>query len=154
MLFDYILDFYGNNLMELEKFKKLLFVLIITQKGLTIDELKMVTKITDQEWKMFITCFKTFLQNFKDLWVINNSALERAIVVKFGESQEDKDKLHKEIAEVLEKITPNSIRKLEEQTFHLFKSKSYFELKELISAIENFLLLFNPNNKYDLCRFW
>lgn len=27
-------------------------------------------------------------------------------------------------------------------------------MKEIISTIENFLLLFNPNNKYDLCRFW
>jgi hypothetical protein len=33
-------------------------------------------------------------------------------------------------------------------------SKSYFKLKEVISIIENFLLLFNPNNKYDLCRYW
>ena len=33
-------------------------------------------------------------------------------------------------------------------------SHSYFKLKECISNIENFLLLFNPNNKYDLCRYW
>jgi len=62
-------------------------------------------------------------------------------------------KLHAEVADVLQK-TPNSIRKLEEQTYHLFMSKSYFKLKESIANIENFLLLFNPNNKYDLCRYW
>lgn len=33
-------------------------------------------------------------------------------------------------------------------------AKTYFKLKEIVSAIENFLLLFNPNNKYDLCRYW
>lgn len=55
---------------------------------------------------------------------------------------------------MLGKITPNSIRKLEEQTYHLFKANDHFKLKEIISAIENFLLLFNPNNKYDLCRYW
>ena len=33
-------------------------------------------------------------------------------------------------------------------------SQSFFKLKETISSIENFLLLFNPNNKYDLCRYW
>jgi hypothetical protein len=33
-------------------------------------------------------------------------------------------------------------------------SKAYFKLKEIVSTIENFLLLFNPNNKYDLCRYW
>lgn len=61
------------------------------------------------------------------------------------------------IADEIERITPNSIRKLEEQTFHLFKNgteKGLFKLKETISTIENFLLLFNPNCKYDLCRYW
>ena len=33
-------------------------------------------------------------------------------------------------------------------------ARNYFRLKEIISIIENFLLLFNPNNKYDLCRYW
>ena len=61
--------------------------------------------------------------------------------------------LHNEIADILHN-TPNSVRKLEEQTYHLFMAKSYFKLKEIISTIENFLLLFNPNNKYDLCRYW
>lgn len=25
---------------------------------------------------------------------------------------------------------------------------------QAVSSVENFLLLFNPNNKYDLCRYW
>lgn len=62
--------------------------------------------------------------------------------------------LHEKVADSIDEFTPNSIRKLEEHTFHLFMSKSYFKLKEVISIIENFLLLFNPNNKYDLCRYW
>lgn len=33
-------------------------------------------------------------------------------------------------------------------------ARNFFRLKEVISIIENFLLLFNPNNKYDLCRYW
>jgi hypothetical protein len=36
----------------------------------------------------------------------------------------------------------------------LFVAKSYFKLKEIISSIENFLLMFNPNNKYELSRYW
>lgn len=61
--------------------------------------------------------------------------------------------IHEEIAEIIEK-SPISFRKLEEQTFHLFNSKSYFKLKETVSIIENFLLLFNPDNKFDLCHQW
>lgn len=36
----------------------------------------------------------------------------------------------------------------------MFVSKSYFKLKEIVSSIENFLLMFNPNNKYELSRYW
>lgn len=52
------------------------------------------------------------------------------------------------------KRTPNSVRKLEEETFQLYNAENYFKLKEVISDIENFLLLFNPYTKYDLCRYW
>jgi hypothetical protein len=45
--------------------------------------------------------------------------------------QNERDMLHEEIANTIEKITPNSIRKLEEQTFHLYKGKAYFKLKEV-----------------------
>ena len=30
----------------------------------------------------------------------------------------------------------------------------YLLFFQIISAIDNFLLLFNPNNKFDMCRFW
>ena len=33
-------------------------------------------------------------------------------------------------------------------------AKRYFNLKDTISDIESFLLLFNPANKFDLCRYW
>jgi hypothetical protein len=46
------------------------------------------------------------------------------------------------------------VRKLEEETFQLYSAGNYFKLKEVISDIENFLLLFNPYTKYDLCRYW
>ena len=69
------------------------------------------------------------------------------------EGDQNTTELHEKIANALE-ATPNSIRKLEEQTYHLFVAKSYFKLKEMISNIENFLLLFNPNNKYELSRYW
>ena len=67
----------------------------------------------------------------------------------------DKDcnALHEEIANIIDR-TPLSTRKLEEQTYHLFISKSYFRLKETVSIIEHFLLLFNPHNKFDLCHYW
>ena len=61
--------------------------------------------------------------------------------------------IHFEVARSLDQ-TPNSIRKLEEKTNHLFKSKDFFQLKQTLSSIETFLLLFNAFTKYDLCRYW
>jgi len=33
-------------------------------------------------------------------------------------------------------------------------NKAYFQLKEVISNIENFLILFNPLNKFTLSYYW
>ena len=48
---------------------------------------------------------------------------------------------------------PN-LRILEEKISHFYKIQDYFSLKNSISSIESFLLLFNPLTKYDLCRYW
>ncbi|EAS04845.2 Sm protein (macronuclear) [Tetrahymena thermophila SB210] len=153
-LIEFILDFYSNSLMNKDKFIKLLRVFTLTQKGLTIEEIMGVTLITEDEWKLFLACFKVFILSYKGMWIMNNDALKKVINEKFKQDQTQLRLLHQDIAQILGKITPNSIRKLEEQTYHLFMSKDHFKLKEIISAIENFLLLFNPNNKYDLCRYW
>lgn len=80
-------------------------------------------------------------------------SFKQAIFQKFGKDPLTLIQFHEEIAIVLEK-TPISVRQLEEQTLHLFNSKSYFKLKETVSIIENFLLMFNSNTKYSLCRYW
>lgn len=74
--------------------------------------------------------------------------------MKFLQLPAIKEKLHEEIADAIRKVTANSVRKLEEETFHLYMAKAYSKMKERLIDIENFLLLFNPNTKYDLCRYW
>ncbi len=61
--------------------------------------------------------------------------------------------MHAKIANALRE-SQDSIRKLEELSYHLYLGKKYFELKKTISHISNFLLIFNPNGKFDLCRYW
>jgi len=151
----YLLDYFSQNIADPEKFKGILVALNITEKGLSEEELLALTNISQKEWRMIVAVFKTFMMNYKDLWKINNETFKKVIRIKY--TQDDPGyatKLHNEIAEILNKKTSNSIRKLEEETYHLFMSKNYFKLKEAVSNIENFLLLFNPNNKYDLCRYW
>jgi len=100
--------------------------------------------------------FKIFLIRFKGLWMIRSESMKQTITKWYLSSSENNLKIkkyHKRIANALEK-TPTSLRKLDELTFHYYKSEDFFLLKETVSNIENFLLLFNPNNKYDLCRYW
>jgi hypothetical protein len=125
----------------------------ITEKGLTLAEILQLTHLSPTEWNHLIAVFKTYMMKYKGLWKINNEPFKKAITTRYLQDIQYVLRLHAQIAEVLQK-TPNSIRKLEEQTYHLFMSKSTFKLKESIANIENFLLLFNPNNKYDLCRYW
>lgn len=61
--------------------------------------------------------------------------------------------MHEQIADAIDK-TALSLRKLEEQTRHLFEAGALFKLKETISIVEHFLLLFNPVDKFELCCFW
>jgi hypothetical protein len=61
--------------------------------------------------------------------------------------------LHTEIASAVE-TSPNSVRKLEELLYQINHSSQLFRLKETISMIDNFLLLYNPYNTFDLCRYW
>lgn len=88
----------------------------------------------------------------RELWIIHNEIFKKVVIEKYH--NKEAIILHDKIAETIDKHTNNSIRKLEEETFHLFMASNHFRLKEVISIIENFLLLFNPNNKYDLCRYW
>ena len=83
-----------------------------------------------------MTLFKSFLMNFKDLWMIKNDCFKKSISKKY---QFIITELSEKIAESLKK-TPNSVRKLEEETFQLYSAGNYFRLKEVISDIENFLL--------------
>lgn len=111
---EYILELYSNHLMTKDKFVKLLTLFTLTQKGLTIEEVINVTNVSDEEWKLFISCFKVYILNFKGLWIMNNDSMKKVVIEKFNVESSFITELHQEIAETLGKITPNSIRKLEE----------------------------------------
>jgi len=38
--------------------------------------------------------------------------------------------------------------------YHLYLGKERFTLKNELAKITNFLLVFNPHNKFELCRYW
>lgn len=59
-----------------------------------------------------------------------------------------------EIVKELQTNSKLSIRQLEEMCFNQYCARDINELKATISQLENFFLLYNPNNKYDLCQYW
>ncbi len=78
-----------------------------------------------EELKLFIVIFRPFLMNFKDLWMIKNDNFKKSIFKKYDFIP---TQINEKIAETLKK-TPNSVRKLEEETFQLYSSGNYFKLK-------------------------
>ena len=109
-----------------------------------------MVRVESEELELFITVFRPFLMHFQQLWMIKNDSFKKAIIRKYHSIPTS---INEKIAETL-KRTPNSVRKLEEETFQLYCAGNYIKLKDVISEVENFLLLFNPYTKYDLCRYW
>lgn len=85
------------------------------------------------------------------------STCRQAIVLPHNRRAEvriyDSRHSHIEIANALD-TSPITIRRLVEQTHHYYSGDEHFLLKQTISNIENFLFIFNPFTKYDLCRYW
>lgn len=169
--YDFILGYFSRKIMPEEKFKRLLLIFAISEKGLSEAEIMNIVtlllrtlrtkphfasqvKIKPAEWSLVKALLKGFLLSYKDIFQIVKGSFKQAIFQVFGRDAAISVKqLHEEIAAVLEK-TPISVRQLEEQTLHLYNSPNFFKLKETVSIIENFLLLFNSNTKYTLCRYW
>lgn len=155
-LFTFVLGFFEGKITSTkDKFISTVASLCITQKGLTAEEIMKLNDISSQEWDLLVAIFKLFILVFNGLWKVNNEPFKEAFMKKYFENQRDKLRgLHGRIASTLKEKEENSIRKLEEQCYHIFMSKNMFSLKETLANIENFLLLFAPATKYDLCRYW
>lgn len=130
-----------------------LSILTLTFKGLLREELIAISGMNLEEWNLLLVFFKSFFFTFRGLWKITNESFKKLIQKKYLSDKAIVREYHVKIATQLEK-TKNDIRKLEEQTNHLFAAQDYDELKHTISDIENFLILFNPYTKYELSRYW
>ena len=156
-----IIEFFEDKITKPERYREVMIFLSLTFKGLTKKELFNLTGVTDREWSLFLAFFKPYFFTFKGFWNISNELFKHIIFNKYLGMKQDQQgastsvaiEYHRRIGNEMNN-TPNSIRKLEEQTINYFMSNEYSLLKQTISDIENFLLLFNPYTKYDLCRYW
>ena len=128
-------------------------MLVLTFKGLTLDEISTIAKVDIQDLKVFLVCFKSFCFNFQGFWKVTNINVLKYCEEEILKKKENLKSLHCEIADELHSKRL-SLRKLEELTIHLFLAEEYFALKQVLCLIENFLLLNNENTKMLLHEFW
>ena len=91
------------------KFKTIISILTLTQKGLSVNEIFLISKINLNEWNNLLAVFKTFLMKYKGLWKINNEVFKAIVTKKYLQDSKIVKKLHSDIADTIEKTT-NSIR--------------------------------------------
>lgn len=159
-----IIETLEDKIISRQKYTDLMIYISITFKGLTLKELLSLSGVDAEDWNLIFTFFKSFFNIYKGLWTLSNDQFKKVIEQRYLKYENGEDRLastgqtlssvyHLNIGKQLES-TKNSIRKLEEQTINYFFAREFHELKQTISDIENFLILFNPYTKYDLCRYW
>ena len=155
-LMEWLQEFYSDKIFKTTaQYEKLICCLTQTFKGLSEAELDRIVGFEPYEWENFIAIFKSILFLYQGLWKISNENFTATVERMYIQKKQGnfKKQMHMEVYKAQIK-TPPSIRKLEELTNHLYTANEYFLLKQCISDIENFVLLFNSFTKYDLCRYW
>ena len=136
---------------RIDRFKELMKYLAATFKGLTLEELEKLSNLNRDATVMAVEVLKPALVQINGYYRFYCEPIISH--VKSSWIKEDLPVIHRQIGEGLNSAA-NSVRKLEEQILNLFEAKAWFLLKQIISAIENFLILFNPAHKYLLSLCW
>ena len=136
---------------KVDRFVELMKYLATTSKGLSASELERLTNLNPDSTRLSLLILSPVLVSVDDLHRFYNE--EVAGYVRQTWIKGTVVGLQKSIGQVLTS-SPNSVRKLEEQILNLYEAKEWFQLKQVISAVENFLILFNPIHKYLLSTCW
>ena len=148
-----VIEFYKDKFIDSDNYFKLISILCINYKGLKFSEIQSIIQIEDNVLAAICLLFKPFFLHHRGYWKITNPSFVKLYYKNYLKNNSIKRALHLKIANALEK-EDDSIRKLEEQTSNLYHSEDYFSLKQKISSIDNFIILFSENTKFELFRFW
>lgn len=136
---------------RIDRFVELIKYLALANKGLSEPELERLTNMPNVHLQLALTVLSPVLLHVDGCYRLHSDILNTYIMNEW--IKDTAPQLLMQIGETLE-TTPNSIRKLEEQVTALLEAKEWFQLKQTISTIENFLILFNPVHKYALGQCW
>lgn len=123
---DYILEYYEGRMMSKEKFMKTCVVLNLTFKGLSKSEMNRIIAFGVYEWEQLIAVFKSFFFVYQGFWKVSNEIFKKAVQKRYMLDDAYNTQIHLDIVSALE-MTPNSVRKQEEITSHLYRAKKFNE---------------------------
>ena len=151
-----MVDFLGGRLLERKSLAEVLSVICLSNKGISMEEIIRVVGVAQADIMRMMTVFNEYIVVYRGFYVCNNDVFRR-IVLEYCFRGDFKNRnrkdLHRRVHEALES-TAVSVRRLEEQTYHIFSCGDHFAMKQTLASIGNFLLFFNQMNKFDLFRYW
>lgn len=134
-----------------DKVVDMLIFLNLANNGLQYEELRKLSLMSIRQIDLCLLAFSPFIISLEGYMKLRDKSF-----IEYSDMMSQDTELefyYRRIGEVLSD-SPMNVRRLEEQMLAFYKGKEYFQLKQLISSIENLLVCFQPNLKRDLVYAW
>jgi hypothetical protein len=131
------------------KLEAVLSYILVSRKGITEAELfELIPNLSETHMNRVMSVFGFLMVKEKDFIFIKHASFHKAIKESLTScsNQEAKMILHRNIATVIEKQA-FSLRQVDELSHQYFFGKCWIKLKDLISNIEVFSIMFVPETK-------
>lgn len=139
--------------MSKELFLKLVAYLCLTINGLTVKDLQQLLRVEQGQIERALIVLGGLTTSYAGQYLICSNHFNEFFFKVFINSKEKVQKFRNEIFKHFEGQSL-SLKNIIEQTMNQFNSKNYFLLKQTISVIPNFILLYNHDTKFLLFQFW
>lgn len=149
-LASHFLDYYTDKEFKSETLSKFFWPMIISRSGLSIEELRTFTKSTTFTIQNLLQVFSPFLHNSQGYYIVKHEIFTRLIMEKFPINT---DPLR---GQMIENLNDNkfTLRKVDELLHHLYESKKWMQLKDLLTRLEVFVIMYSSICKIDLYMYW
>ena len=141
---------------EEQKFEHLMGYIYISRKGISRQEiLELIPSLTDLQLNRFLSIFGfVFVQEQEQIF-IKHASFKKAVrdTIQLIQNEDQKIILHRNLSMVIEKES-FSLRQIDELSHQYFMGKCWIKLKDLISNIEVFSIMFVPEIKHELASYW
>ena len=149
-LIEYILDYYTKIEFKREQLSRFFRLISHTRGGISEEELLQLCNFKSSTVVCLLELFAPLLHNSDGFYIFRNDIIAKIIISKYLISE---DALHLEMIQVLDDHI-FTIRKIDELLNHLCESKNWMRLKDMLTKLEVFAIMFSSNYKIDLYMYW